>query len=180
MIAILRLVLLALILSQYADAQTFGTNEGTSRFLGKNTYEDVKARNTKVFASLEADGGEVSITINMKDFYFANALMQKSFGEDYLEIAKYPSAFFRGRISKTVNFGKQGNYDVTVEGRITLHGISKPLAFVGSIEVQNRKVIFEGTFKITSADFKIDAPKLAFQKMFESVTISNYFELEAQ
>ena len=53
--------------------------------------------------------------------------MQEHFNENYLESDKYPKSVFKGKITNIdkVNFQKDGNYPILVNGILEIHGVKK-------------------------------------------------------
>lgn len=71
----------------------------------------------------EAKTGSVNVTITTNSVDTGSALFNEHIqGEDFLDTAKYPTATF---MSSKVNF--EGERVATVEGNLTLKGISKPV-----------------------------------------------------
>lgn len=89
-------------------------------------FEDVKADNRKATCTLNTETGEITSSIQIKDFEFKKALMKKHFNENYIESDRYPNAVFKGKIE---NFDLK-NIDseskkFSLNGTLKLHGKSK-------------------------------------------------------
>jgi polyisoprenoid-binding protein YceI len=91
----------------------------------------------------------------IKGFKFANALMEDHFNENYMESTKFPKADFKGFITNisSVNFAKDGTYEVTAKGTLTIDGKSKEITYTGTLTIENGKPTIKSNFKVTLLDF---------------------------
>jgi polyisoprenoid-binding protein YceI len=83
--------------------------------------------------------------------------MEDHFNENYMESTKFPKADFKGYILniKEVNFAKDGVYPITVEGALTIHGVSQKVSTKGSLTIQQGKPSIEGGFNIKIKEYGI-------------------------
>ena len=74
-----------------------------------------------------------------------------------MESHKFPKAIFMGKITNfdEVNFLKDGSYDVTVEGKLTLHGQTNIIKEEGKIIVKNGNISASSEFDVSLAVYKI-------------------------
>jgi polyisoprenoid-binding protein YceI len=71
----------------------------------------------------EAKAGSVDITIDIPSIDFGHdKLNEHVLGADFLDAAKFPTATYKGKLAGFAN-GQPG----TVEGELTLHGVTKPV-----------------------------------------------------
>ncbi len=120
--------LVAFLCIQVTHAQDlFITRHGQVSFFGKTAFENVEAVNNESSSVLNAQTGEIGFAILIKGFHFEKALMEEHFNEDYMESSTIPKASFKGKISNpaAVNFSKDGSYAVSVDGDMTIHGVTK-------------------------------------------------------
>ena len=136
-------------------------------------FEEIKAQNSQATFVYEATTGDFEWQVAIKDFAFANKLMQQHFNENYMESEKYPKATFKGKIEefKTLNLSKDGNYTVKVTGTMTIHGTSKEINTKGEFEVKNGKIISKSNFVIALEDYNIKVPTLMMMKIAEVVKV---------
>lgn len=84
--------------------------------------------------------------------------------EEYFDAAKYSKIkFTSGKISGA---GKAGNY--TVEGTVTIKGVSKTLSFPFNVAPSSNGIVFSGQFKLNRRDFKVGGKSLV---MSDEVTV---------
>jgi polyisoprenoid-binding protein YceI len=154
------ILVLAFIATISADAQKFITKTGHIKFYSDAPLEKIEAHNRQVNSALDIATGGFVFKVLMKSFEFEKALMQEHFNENYVESDKYPSATFVGKVTniKDVNIEKEGVYEVTVEGKLTMHGVTKDVKEKGTFEMKQGKLLGKAKFNLTVADFKITIP----------------------
>jgi polyisoprenoid-binding protein YceI len=76
-----------------------------------------------------AAAGAIDITVDAKSLDFGNdRLNEHAQGPELFDVAKYPTATFKGKLSRF-----EAGKPVEVQGELTLHGITKPLTLtIGS------------------------------------------------
>src|SRR5262245_31920938 len=122
------MIMAALVITFSVSAQDrYFTKTGKVSFYSKATLENIEAHNRSVTGVIDTKSGNVQFAVPMKGFEFAKALMQEHFNEDYLETTKFPKAEFKGQITNNseVDYTKDGTYNVTVKGQMTIHGETK-------------------------------------------------------
>lgn len=148
---------LAISTTMFAQEKVYSTKSATIKFASKTPLEDIEGTNSQVTAKLSDKSGQLVFSLLVKGFKFDNATMQDHFNENYMESTKFPRATFNGKITNiaSVNFAKDGTYNVSVEGDLTIHGVSKKINSTGTVEVKAGKVVAKSNFKIKVKDFGI-------------------------
>ena len=143
-------------------------------FFSSAPMENIEAHNHQASSVIDTKTGEMAFSVLVKGFQFEKALMQEHFNEKYLESDKFPKSLFTGKITnlKDVNFDKPGTYNVTVEGKITIHGISKPIKTDGTIDVSKGQLEAKAKFPVTLADFDISIPSVVKDNIAKVVDVS--------
>lgn len=177
LIALVGFVLFATVIN--AQDRYF-TKTGKIEFYSKASLEDIEAKNKTVTAVLDAKSGAIQFSVQMKGFEFAKALMQQHFNENYVESDKFPKAEFKGAIANNaaVNYTKDGSYNVTVKGKLTIHGITKDVEAPGTIKVDGGKIDAASTFNIQLSDYKISIPSVVKDKISNNIRITVDTKLE--
>ncbi len=90
---------------------------------------------------LDLSTGGFVFNVLMKSFEFEKTLMQEHFNKNQVESEKFPSATFVGKVTNFMenNLGKEGIYNVIVEGKLTMHGVSRDVKETGTVEVKQGK-----------------------------------------
>lgn len=160
----------------YADAQNiYMTKTGKISFFSRaKSIDKVEADNNEVSSVLNTQTGEMVFAVLIKGFHFESALMEEHFNENYLESGKFPKSTFKGKISNpaVVNFSKDGAYAVTVDGDMTLHGVTKKISSTGSITVKAGKISAFSKFTVKLKDFNISIPSLVADKISEDIDVT--------
>jgi polyisoprenoid-binding protein YceI len=159
-------------LSQAQSVQL--TKNGKISFYSRSKVEKVEGENNEVSSALNTVTGEMVFAVLLKGFHFERALMEEHFNENYAESDKYPKSTFKGNITKiaTVNFLKDGVYPVTVDGDLTMHGVTKKVSATGSITVKAGKISAYSKFSIKLKDFNISIPAIVGDKISEEIDIT--------
>lgn len=162
---------LALSLSYTASAQIFSTANGKVDFYSKTPVEDIEAHTNTAVTLLNTKTGELVMKIVNTSFNFPNKLMQEHFNEKYMESEKFPNSTFSGKINETIDFTKDGTYDVTVTGKLTIHGVEQVRTIAGKIIIKNGTIQLLSDFKVKNADHKVQIPELVVAKIAEELSV---------
>ncbi|HWB24647.1 MAG TPA: YceI family protein [Chitinophagaceae bacterium] len=135
----------------------FSTKTGQISFYAGTPLEDVRAINNETDSKMLQKNGQIIFSVLVKGFVFANALMQDHFNENYMESTKFPKADFKGFITNinAVDFDKDGIYNISAGGDLTIHGITQKVNLNGTLEVKGDNIILLSKFKIALKDFDV-------------------------
>lgn len=179
-----KLAILALILilgtASGAFAQKFTTSSGETSFDSKAPApaSDILGVNKKTQVVIDTETGQVSVKLNMVDFQLPKSLMQKHYNEKYMETEKFPKGGFEGKIDKAPDWSKDGVYDVSATGVLTVHGVGQKRTLKGKLQIKGGEVILSSTFVVQLAEHKIDTPVLFFMKITEQVNVKARYVLQ--
>lgn len=168
------LLLFTLLIPVSTYAQKFISEESNVRFYSSAPIEDIEAVNEKAKSVIDLSNGQVVFSVDIEGFQFAKSLMQEHFNENYLESDKYPKSTFKGQIVDWNN--KLGNQEVSVEGELTVHGITRKVVLNGNIDVSESQVKVGSVFTIKLADYKIKIPKAVFYSIAEEIEVTVKFD----
>ena len=156
------------------NAQKFMTKNGFISFYSHTPMEDIKAENNQVVGILDISTGEMVFQALIKSFHFDRALMEEHFNENYMESDKIPKSIFKGKITdlKSVDFTKNGIYNVTVEGDLTIHDVTNKISTKGTIEVVTGGINASSKFNIVPEDYKIIIPGVVKDKFDKSLLLT--------
>jgi polyisoprenoid-binding protein YceI len=73
-----------------------------------------------------------------------------------MDSQQFPKAKFKRTITSEKRLPKDGVYKTSVNGQMTIKGISKPLTVEGTIDIVNDKVIIISTFIIKGNEFGLE------------------------
>jgi polyisoprenoid-binding protein YceI len=74
----------------------------------------------------------------------------------------YPKSTFDGKITNNsdIKYGTNGTYEVTVSGKLTMHGVTKEVTAGGSLLVSGTNVTLKSSFKVKLEDYGIKNDKV--------------------
>lgn len=179
-IIILPLLLLFCFAATSGYSQKYLTKNGYIWFYSETPIETIQADNKQVNAALDILTGDFVFKVLMKSFVFEKALMQEHFNENFIESDKYPNATFQGKIINltAVDWTKEGTYDVTVEGNLTIHNVTKKISEKGTFTVKpGDKIHGHSKFMIKPSDFEIKIPATVMKNIAETVEVTVDIEL---
>src|SRR5580658_5598211 len=145
-------ICMALIRPSAAYCQLYSTRAGFVGFYSKTALEDIKGENNQVYAIVDAGKKNLAFAALLKGFIFPKELMQEHFNENYVESDKYPKATFSGAYTGDVALDKDGVYNVTVKGNLSLHNATKAVEVPATIEVKSGHLLGQAEFKAKPED----------------------------
>ena len=169
--ALLTTCILSLSLSY---GQLYSTSNGEITFYSHAPLEDIEATNKQVSCAIDLSKGQMAFSMLMNAFQFEKALMQEHFNERYVESHKYPKATFAGNIEdiEKIDLSKPGSYDVTVSGKLTIHGVTQTASSKGTVKISDDKTLTaNSTFTINLEDYKVKIPTMYIDNISESIKI---------
>jgi polyisoprenoid-binding protein YceI len=177
------LLLIPLFISAVSFLQAQGkfyTKTGRISFYSTTAMENIEAINKSAVTLLDTKTGDLQFVVLVKGFEFKKALMQEHFNKEYAETDTYPRAEFKGiiRNNTVINYTANGRNNVTVKGKLTIHGVAKDVETTGSLEVKDGKLIIHSVFNILIADYKITIPRLYRDNISSTIRITVDCSLE--
>ena len=159
-------------LSGYAQSK-FMTKTGKVSFFSTSIIEDIEAHNTTAASVVDIGGGQLAFSIAVKEFTFKRTLMQEHFNENYMESDKYPRATFSGRFTglDLVALTTPGLHTVSVEGDLSLHGVTHHITVQGTMELKSGQLLVFSYFSVAPADYNIEIPLLVRENIAKIVSI---------
>ena len=157
-----------------ANAQKYMTKNGYIGFNSHTAMEDIKADNNQVAGILDIATGDIVFQVLIKSFHFDRALMEEHFNENYMESDKYPKSIFKGKVTNlsSVNFSKNGTYEVTVDGDLTIHNVTNKVSIKGTIEVITGGINASSKFNVVPEDYKIEIPGVVREKIDKNLAVT--------
>ncbi len=132
------------------NAQTkYVTRTGQATIFSHTAAEDISATNNTVTGVINPSTGDIAISVPVQSFQFEKALMQEHFNNsNFMDSKKYPRLTLKGKITNlsAVDFSKNGKYEASVTGELTIKGVTKPVTEKATVEVYNGKVTVTSKF----------------------------------
>ncbi len=143
------LIFTVLFMSMSLFAQkTYITKNAYAKLFSHTAAENISAENFKVISKINAETGDLIVSVPVQSFTFEKALMQKHFNQaNFMDSKQFPKIKFKGKfdVSK-VNFNKDGKYPVNVSGNLTIRAVTKPHSAEGTIIVKDGKISANSVF----------------------------------
>ena len=159
------------IITLSANAQILMTKNATISFHSHTFLENVDAVNNNVMAVIDGAKKNIAFSLLMKQFDFPKKLMQTHFNENYVESDKFPKATFSGAYAENADLAKDGSYTLTVNGKLTIHGVTKQVQIPATLTVKAGAISGETTFKLNPADYNIEIPFIVRDKIEKENTV---------
>lgn len=173
---ILLATLSLVLMSSLINAQTYKTRDGYIYFNPNKdqSHKDYESASKEATAVLKVETGDVALLVPMKTFHFNNALLEEHFNENYLHTNKFPNASYKGKLIgfNKNQLAKDGVYNLTSEGQVTLHGVTKNFKSPVKLEVKGKTATYYCVFKIKAEDYNIDIPGLVKPKLSEETPLT--------
>jgi len=156
----------------FVQAQLFMSKNTEVSFFSAAKLEDIEAKNKQVSAAINTVSNDVVVKITNTAFKFKSATMEEHFNENYMESPKYPVSDFKGKINEKVDWSKTGTQEVTVTGKMTMHGVTKDVTLKVSLDIAPNQIKAKSKFKIKVAEYGIKVPSLYVEKIAEEVEVT--------
>lgn len=167
------LILLAWLSTTYQAGQNLYVCKNAKISLYSSApIEDIKAETNTGVSVYNASTGELDFNITISTFKFPKELMQEHFNSDYMESDKFPRATFKGKILEQIDVTKDGSYPVTVNGDLTVHGVTQKRTIKGKVDIKGNVITMTSEFIVKCADHHIDIPRLVFHNIAETIQIN--------
>jgi len=168
-------------ISMMVFAQKKTTTSATIAFDASTTIDDLpKAENKTAIAAIDPAKNTVQFEAAIKSFTFSNPKIQEHFNQkSWLNSDEFPKATFSGVITNpsAINFNKDGAYNVTVEGELTIKGKTQKVTTPATIVVAGKTLKTTAAFNIKLADFGVEGQPITAGKVSGEPKISVSAEL---
>ena len=161
------------------SAQQFVAKTGKAHFFSASSMENIEATSTTAVCALNTTTKKIVVKIRNTSFKFKDGLMQEHFNENYMESDKHEFSTLDGLIVETIDFTKDGEYDVTIKGILDIHGVKVDREIKGKLTIKNG-VPVNGTakFDVKLTDHKIKIPSMLGSNIAEVITVDVDFNFE--
>lgn len=166
------LLFCSVILTLTASAQhVYISTRSSASFFSRTIAADIEGKSNAGNSVLDIQTRETIFKVSNTSFQFEKKLMQEHFNENYMESDKYPFSVFRGKIKEDVDLSKDGTYNVTVAGILSVHGLDKLYESKAVFTVDKGIISASTVFNVKIADHQIKIPSIVFKKIAESVEV---------
>lgn len=160
-----------------SNGQVWIGKDNTVRIFSQTPLEDIEGISHKAGAAINTQTGKVYFKVPIKSFKFKKALMEEHFNENYMESDKMPYAEFDGIMKNIPDFTKTADHTITLEGNLTMHGVSMPRTIDANISISPQKISGRSRFMVKCSDHKIDIPKIVLNNIAEELEVTVQIEM---
>ncbi|MCC6180395.1 MAG: YceI family protein [Bacteroidia bacterium] len=171
------LIISLLLFETKAFSQIYIGEKCTISFFSETVMENIDATNSVTRPVFNNETGVFAVQARQTSFIFKSSFMQEHYNENYVESEKYPFATFKGKIKETIDYKKEGTYNITMEGTLDMHGVSLPRSILGTIIIKAGTIIMDSKFDVKVADYKIKVPSLYVEKIAEVIQVTFHAEM---
>lgn len=187
------LYVLSLFFTLTTQAQIYKAKDGATliTFFSEAPLENIEASNKGAIIVLNSTTNDIQVRVTIQNFKFKNTLMEEHFNENYMETDKkgpndpsgaatYPNryAVFKGKINEKIDYSKDGEYKVTVPGKMELHGVTRDVTLEGTLKTVGNELVIASKFKIRVSDYNIKVPSMYVKNIAETVDVTIHSTLE--
>jgi hypothetical protein len=161
------------------QAQQYVCKNGMTHFFSATAVENIEATSKTSICALNTATKKVIAKISNTSFTFKDKLMQEHFNENYMESNKYTTSSLDGTIQEEIDWTKDGDYDVTINGTFDMHGVKLCRLFKGKLTVKNGAPLRAvAKFDVKLADHKIKIPSIVGANIAELIAVDLDYTFE--
>lgn len=180
----IRLIFLAslFLLSLNGFSTKYITKTGYAYFKSHTDAIDIDGSNRNVAAIIDPATGEIVVIVLIKAFDLPLATAKEHFNETYMESDKFPKATFKGKLTDLTGktLAVNGEYPVTAEGTLTIHGQSREIKQKATMKVKNGEVSGSCKFQVNINDYGIVVPSDVKNRVAQVVDVVVEFSVKPQ
>ncbi len=153
------------------DLKKISALKGESRLMYSLSHplHKVEAVSKEFFCEVEINDAKeiqsVKVSADVMTFDSGNS-NRDSHAMEIIDAFTYPEVSFTSDAIST------NGHELNVSGKLTFHGVTKPISFSAITQSQNGKTKVEGKMTVKLADFKVERPQLALIPTDEFLYIS--------
>jgi len=150
----------------------FTSDNGEVSFSSNAKLELINASSNKIKGIIDPATGNFAFVVTIQSFEGFNSNLQREhFNEKYMETDKYYDATFSGKIIETIDYTKDGVYDVRAKGNLVIHGKKQSRIIPGKIQIEKGILKINSNFTIPLADHDIKVPQLVTEKIATEIIV---------
>ena len=122
------------------------------------------------------EGTELYLEVDLGSLDTGIGLRNRHMRDNYLEVAKYPFASFKGRIERT-EAGPGQSFRVSARGALTIHGVERDRMLTCRVEPRGAGYRAQCGFEVLLSDHNIEIPKIMFLKLANEIRLELDFSV---
>jgi len=164
-------VITLLILPLISQGQVFKTESGNVEFKSTVPLHSFTGTSDQLV-------GRISLADSTVDFYVDVNTLDTGIGKrdrdmlKTLEAEEYPFAEFYGTLQSNIDAQQSAAETVTVQGKFTIHGVSKQVSIDGTLQRTDQGLTIEASWTLNMKDYDIEPPGILFYRVSEKIEIT--------
>lgn len=165
------LLLICLIIGHFKGyAQIYSDISGRVDFISDAPLEVIKASSDELQGVLDVSKKTFAFRMYIKSFQgFNSPLQREHFNENYMEVADFPLATFKGKILEDFSLGDS---KLRAKGMLEIHGRSIERIIDISLKLTDSEAYYYSTFSVPLDDHDIHLPRIVYQKIAEEILVT--------
>ncbi|MGB0403653.1 MAG: YceI family protein [Salibacteraceae bacterium] len=153
-------------------ATIYKTAKSNVEFRSEAPMELIQAESEKLVGLLNTEKNTYAFQVSVITFQgFNSELQREHFNENYMESTKFPKIKFVGKIEDNVDFNNLTEKVVTLNGSLTLHGVTKERTIKTTLIKKGDLITSSTKFQVELSDHNISIPTIVNQKLAKVITI---------
>lgn len=150
------------------------TDDVRVKFVSEAPLELIYAQTESCSGLLDIPNKSFAFRVKIRSFEgFNSPLQREHFNENYMESERFPNASFQGRFLDDINLKNPGNQTLRVKGILIIHGVEDERVLNLSLMTDDFGVMsFESSFEVQLETHNIDVPRIVYQKIAETISVS--------
>ncbi len=160
------------------SAQKYITKTGSIEIFSETPLFTIEGINKKVASILNTETGEIVASTLIRSFKFEEALVEEHFNENYLEPHKFPKSIFKGKITdyKSVDFSKDGKYNIMIEGKLTIHGVTNYIKEKGTLTIKGGNILAKSDFPVSLKAYGVKIEPAYKKSIKDEILLKIHFD----
>jgi polyisoprenoid-binding protein YceI len=181
-----RVIILILILNSSMFSTEYDVDKSKNnlvKFISSATFQEFEGVTNNVDGYLFfkdndlLSGSDLYFEVDLRTLDTGIGLRNRDMRENYLETDKYPITHYKGKIIY-MDKVSDGEYKVTVDGNMFIHGVTRPLKINGNLFPVEGGYRVKAYFDVLLTDYNIEIPKLMFMKISNTIKLVLDFYLK--
>lgn len=158
----------------YSQQQSaYVMEQGQVNFISDAPLESIKASSSGLRGVLDIEKGTFAFSLSINTFSgFNSPLQQVHFYENYLEVDKFPTATFSGKVIEKIALSHGHQFTIRAKGNLTIHGVKKERIIKVNLFVGEGKIQITSDFTIFLEEHDIAIPRIVYQKIAEEIKVN--------
>lgn len=150
------------------------TDDVRVKFVSEAPLELITAQTASCSGLLDIPNKSFAFRVKIRSFEgFNSPLQREHFNENYMESERFPNASFQGRFLDDINLNNPGHQTLRVKGILIIHGVEDERVLNLSLMTDDFGVMsFESSFEVQLETHNIDVPRIVYQKIAETISVS--------